>query len=119
MRSYCRNGQASVEYVILVGILLVILLPLFYYAFMTSSEKVKWSQAESTIYSLAKAADEVYALSPGTKKYVWISIPGGIERSIINGSEVTLVVHTGGGSSDYTAFSKAIIVGNVPTEKGV
>ncbi len=119
MRPYRCDGQASVEYVILVGILLVILIPLFYYAFTTSSEKVKLSQAESTVYSLATAADEVYALSPGTKKYVWISIPGGIESSVLNGSEITLRVHTSGGGSDYTAFSKSIIVGNIPTEKGV
>lgn len=114
-----RRGQVSLEYVILIGILLVILIPIFYYSLTTSSEKVKLSQAENTVLTLSKAVEEVYSLSPGTKKYVWLSIPGGVQEARITGSEITLVVGVAGKSSDYTAFTKAIVVGNIPTEKGV
>ena len=64
-----KRAQASLEYVIVVGILLVLLIPLFYYLTYTSSESVKNSQAEDAVKSLASAANEVYSLSPGSKRY--------------------------------------------------
>src|SRR3989338_7073906 len=33
-----KRGQASFEYIILIGMILVLIIPLFYYAFTTSSE---------------------------------------------------------------------------------
>jgi len=114
-----RKAQVSVEYIILVGVLLIVLIPLFYYSLTNASEKVKLSQAENTILTLAKTVSEVTALSPGTKKYATISIPGGVQSTMINGSEITLTFIKGGKNSDYTSVVRAIVVGNIPTQKGI
>ena len=113
-----QQGQVSMEYILLVGLLLVILIPLFYYSLHKSSESISRSQAEDAVKSLAQAADEVYSLSPGTKKFVWVSIPGGVQGAQINGSEITLAVNIFDVTSDVNARSKAVVVGSIPLEKG-
>ncbi len=113
-----RRGQASLEYITIVGVLLVLLLPLFYYALNKSSENIKLSQAENTVNSIRNAADDVYALSPGTKKYVWVSIPGSVQSIQINASEISLTLGIFGKTSDITSRTKATIIGTIPIEKG-
>ena len=114
-----KRGQASLEYAIIVGILMVILIPLFYYALHRSSETVKSSQAEDAVNSLAAAADEVYSLSPGTKKYVWINIPAGVTSAQIqNATEISLRLGVYDQTGDIVSITKAPIVGTIPTAKG-
>jgi uncharacterized protein (UPF0333 family) len=109
-----RKAQASLEYIVIVGVVLILLIPLFYYVSNASAENIKIAQIEDAVNSLAKAADDVYALSPGTKKYVWVSIPGGVEGKFLNASEIVLTI----GGSDIVAITKATVVGEIPTDKG-
>ena len=97
-----KRGQASFEYVILVGTLLVILIPLFYYAINQSTETIKLEQAEDTVYSLTKAADEIYSLGPGSKKYVWITIPGGVQSTQIVSTEIIMQISIFGETHRHT-----------------
>ena len=113
-----KRGQASLEYVILVGLILLISISFFYYASLKTSETINYSQAEDTINTLAKAADEVYAIGPGTKKFVWVNIPGGTVSSSIANSEISLVISLYGNTSDYVAITRAPIVGSISIDKG-
>lgn len=106
------------EYIVAVGVVLVLLLPLFYYALTKSSESIKLSQAEDTVRSIARAADDVYALSPGTKKYVWVTVPGSVQGIRINASEISLVMGIFGKTSEVTSITKAPVTGMIPAEKG-
>ena len=114
-----KRGQASFEYVILVGTLLVILIPLFYYAINQSTETIKLEQAEDTVYSLTKAADEIYSLGPGSKKYVWITIPGGVQSTQIVSTEIIMQISIFGETSDIISISNAPLSGEIPTNKGI
>lgn len=113
-----KEGQSSLEYILLVGILLVLLIPLFYYATNKTSESIKVSQATDVVESLAKAADEVYVLGAGTKRFVWINVPGGVESASISSSEITLTIHVFGDTSDVVAATNAPLAGEIPIEKG-
>ena len=113
-----KRGQAALEYVVIAGIILAILIPLFYYAFNISSERIVESQAADTVESLSKAADEIYALSPGSKRFVWVSIPGGVQSSQINENEISLTISIAGRVSDITSRPRATIVGSIPTDQG-
>ena len=112
------QGQSSLEYVIIVGLLFVILTPLVYYAVNTSSERIKVSQAEDAVNTIATAANEVYALSPGSKKYVWVAIPGGVQLAQVSNSEVSLTISWGVGTSDIVAITKSPVLGSLPSDKG-
>ncbi len=112
------KAQASMEYVMVMGIILVVLIPLMYYSLNTSSENIKSRQAEDAINSLSNAVDDVYALNPGTKKYVWISIPGGVQNTAVNSSEISLTLSIGGSKSDIFSTTKAKVTGQIPTQQG-
>jgi uncharacterized protein (UPF0333 family) len=113
-----KNAQASLEYILLVSIILVVLIALFHYSSTTSGGKISYNQAEDAITSIAKAADDVYALSPGSKKLVWVSIPGGVSFSSVNGTEIMLRLNTAGGESDIWRRTKGAVVGTIPTTRG-
>ncbi|MBU0456956.1 MAG: hypothetical protein KKD75_02315 [Nanoarchaeota archaeon] len=113
-----KKAQVGIEYLVILGAILIILIPLFFYAISKSSENIRISQAEDAVNSLAKAADEVYSLSPGTKKYVWVNIPSGVEASQVSATEITLTIEIYGNTSDFTAFTKASMAGEIPTAKG-
>ena len=106
------------QYIILVGGVMVILVPLFHYALSNTAQNIKLSQAEDLIRSLGKAVDDVYALSPGTKKYVWVSVPGGVEDAQVTASEISLTLNVFGSKSDITAVSNAPLTGDIPDAKG-
>ncbi|MBU0460443.1 MAG: hypothetical protein KKH52_04600 [Nanoarchaeota archaeon] len=113
-----RKAQASMEYIVIIGIVLVLLIPLFYFAINKSSESIKVNQAEQVVQSLSQAADEVYTLGSGTKKYVWVSIPGSVQSTSVGDSEIVLVIGMGEETSDIVGSTKAPVTGSIPLMKG-
>ncbi|MDP3919005.1 MAG: hypothetical protein Q8Q35_03845 [Nanoarchaeota archaeon] len=113
-----KRGQSSFEYIMMVGIVLMLLLPIFYYGLNKSSENIKLSQAEDLVNTIAKAADEVYTLGPGSKKFVWVMVPAGVQSANISGSELYITLNIFGESSDIVAFTQAPLTGEIPLEKG-
>ncbi|MBU4501735.1 MAG: class III signal peptide-containing protein [Nanoarchaeota archaeon] len=115
---YNKRGQISLEYVMIVGAVLLVTIPLFFYAIYEANNKIRLNQADDAVNTLANAADTVYSLGPGSKKYVWVSIPNGVESQLVSENEIMLVLSIFGGNSDIHASSKAVVVGSVPTGKG-
>lgn len=113
-----KKGQSSVEYLIIVGIILVALIPLFFYSIDKINSSLKINQAEDAVSTLGSAANIVHSLGPGTNKYVQITIPSGVESSIVNGTLIQLKVHVYGSTSDFYATTAITVSGNIPTEKG-
>ncbi len=114
-----KRGQASVEYLAIIGIVLVVTIPLFFYSFQKSSENIKINQADDAVNTVARAADSVYALGPGAKRFVWVTIPQGTTGSSINNNSVQLQITIFGGISDIHASSRANLIGVMPYEAGV
>lgn len=115
---FSKRGQISLEYVMIVGAVLLITIPLFFYAIYETNYKIRLNQADDAVNTLANAADTVYSMGPGSKKYVWVSIPSGVTSSLVNDATIQLTLSIFGGSSDIHASSKAVLVGSVPTGKG-
>ncbi len=113
-----KRGQVGIEYVLIVGAILLITIPLFFYAFYETNKRVTLNQAEDAVNTIAKAADTVYSLGPGSRKYVWVSIPSGVVSSSVNSSEVLLTLMQMGSESDVYASTRAVLVGSVPAGKG-
>lgn len=103
------------EILIIIGLVLIIMVPLFLLAMSGASETVKQQQANDAVTSLAQAASEVYALSPGSKKYVWVDIPNSVQDNQVGGNEITLKTADKG---DYVGITSAVVVGSIPMEKG-
>lgn len=113
-----KRGQVGIEYIMIVGAILIITIPLFFYAIYETNYKVRLNQADDAVHTLSNSADTVYSMGPGSKKYVWISIPSGVTSSLVNEREITLTLSIFGGSSDIVGTSKAVMVGSVPSDTG-
>ncbi|MEK6817075.1 MAG: class III signal peptide-containing protein [Nanoarchaeota archaeon] len=113
-----KRGQVSVEYIMIVGIVLLLLIPIFYVSSEKISNEVKVSQANDAVTSLARAVNVVYSLGPGTKRFIEITIPGGVESTEVNGKLIQIRLHLFGGTSDVYATAITNVSGYVPSERG-
>ena len=114
-----KRGQVAFEYLVLVGVILAILLPLFHYVSNYSSENVKIEKAEDSVRALGRTADSLYALGPGNKDFVWVNLPGSITETNISGNQILIKMSTSGNpESDYYYTTIAPVNGTIPTDKG-
>ena len=116
-----RLGQAGVEYIVLLGVLLFFFIPIVYYSLTTATSSVKFSQVENIVNRLGKAADAIYALGPGSMEIIPITIPEGVIQTVIGGPtehEILLLVTGAGGVSDVHVSTRANLTGSLPNEKG-
>ena len=109
------KAQSSLEYVLIIGALLVVTIPLFYYVIHQSTTTLRPKQADDTVHALAAKTESVFFLSEGTKDHLWISIPGGISSTRIANKSITLFLSSGG---EITAFTRANITGSIPSARG-
>ncbi len=84
-----KRGQVSIEYIMIIGAVFVVIVPLFYYTMTQTSENLRLSQMTDAIDTLSVKANSVCSLAPGTTLYADINIPSGIiytniTKNIIN-----------------------------------
>ena len=108
------KAQAAIEYTMLIGAALIIIIPISYYAIQESTRNIQMNQASNAVNTLAKAADSVYALGPGSQKYIEINLPGGITEIKIQNNEILLKIYIFGGESEIFAETKAELAGVIP-----
>jgi len=113
-----KRGQAAFEYMILVGALLVILIPLFHYVSYYSAQNIKVEKLEDAVQTLGKSADSLYALGPGNKDFVWITLPGSISQTRVTGKEILVTVFLFGDYSDFYYTTIGNVNGTIPEEMG-
>lgn len=120
-----KRGQAGIEYVILIGLLLFFFIPLIHYSFQETNNAVKASQLDSFISRLSKAIDAVHSIGPGTTEIVVVTLPKGVTEAVLynsvnpeDPSEIVLKVNFYGGVSDIHASVKPFLHGELPTSSG-
>ena len=113
-----KRGQAAIEYVILVGTLMIFLIPIVYYSLNESSYRLKLNQVDNAVKRLAKVADVVYAFGPGAQDVVVITLPHGVESSSVANYSINLKVSALGGLSDYGYTTISNVSGSIPTAPG-
>ncbi|MBT4631146.1 class III signal peptide-containing protein [Candidatus Woesearchaeota archaeon] len=113
-----KRGQAAMEYLILVGVLLVVLVPLFNYISYYTGQNIKIDRLDDAVQTLGKTADSLYALGPGNKDYVWITLPSGIIRTDVSLNEILIVTNVFGEESDFYYITKGTVIGSIPNDKG-
>ncbi|MBN3037769.1 MAG: hypothetical protein JW834_04970 [Candidatus Diapherotrites archaeon] len=112
------RGQVSIEYLILITLLMAILTPITYYALSTSKESIQISETESSLQSLAKAADRVYALGPGSKDYAYVIVPDSVESTTVGTDVLRIRTSVGTGTRDILATTQAPLIGSLPDTPG-
>ena len=104
------KGQVSLEYILIIGAVLIVTTPLFYYGLSKSNEAIRLSQAEDTIKTIVGAADNVYSSGLGGKKVVSVAIPSGVVSAGASKNILVLNLSIFGGTSGFLKISKAELV---------
>ncbi len=113
-----RKGQISNEYIILSAVILAIVAFLFVMSHSTASETIDVSMTQTAVKTLAKAADNVYALGPGNQVTVEIDLPAGIQSQYVSNNQVGYVFGTQESNTDIYENTTAYVVGELPTTRG-
>ena len=98
-----KRGQVATEYVLLMGIALFAIIPIFYYSVSSFSKTIRFNEAEDFVNSIVKTADRVYALGPGSQDYIQVNVPGDTLDIAFDRNEVIIKLSIHGKISDIFA----------------
>jgi len=112
------RGQISLEYIILIGTILILIIPISYYLTYQTSSNLRVNQADDAVKSIARTVDTVYSMGPGARNYVWITIPKGVTDTKLSTNEIQISLGIYGGVSDIAATTSANLTGEIPNSSG-
>lgn len=106
-----KRGQISIEYIIILGMVIFVLLPLIFYTAQTTTETTKFNDAETSLKLIKETAERLYSLGPGNKETITVKIPAGLEYFIIEstGESLLLRLQSKGGYSDVHTKVNAVL----------
>jgi len=115
------KGQAAFEYMVMIVIVMLFLVPLWHYSMQTRqgvATDVSVSYAKNAARKIASTADLVYSQRENASARIMIHIPDGVTYTSVEGGGVIITVNTYYGEVTVFEQSKANITGTVPTVKG-
>lgn len=113
-----KKSQAGIEYIMLVGILLIFLIPVIHFSVSDANVQIKINQLDNTARRLAKATNSVYAIGPGAQQVVVVTVPRGVTFMNATGKEVLYQTTLFGQTSDFHYPIKGVLNGTLPVLPG-
>ena len=113
-----KKSQAGIEYIILIGMLLIFLIPVIHYALTESTLNVRLNQLENSFRRVAKAVNTVYAIGPGAQEIIVITLPQGIEGTAVEGQGIYANASLFGGISSIHYATQPTVAGVLPKDPG-
>ncbi len=113
-----REGQASFEYLIIVGLAFLVIIPATYFFFnfsKESGEEISSHQLEALGRTIIDSAESLFYAGEGSKTILRIDIPKGVEKAfIIDQRELVFNVSTSSGYTEFLFISRV----NLTTPQG-
>lgn len=117
-----KEAQISVEYLVIIGFVTVITIPLIiiYYTFtQQSNEEITSSQISQISKKIVDAAESVYYIGEPSQTALRVNIPDNVlSADLSSGKEVVFRVRSGAGEADIVQTTSVNISGSLPTKKG-
>jgi len=116
-----RKAQTSVEYLLIISVALLILIPVIYYAnkmLIAYEDDNKISSAKNTVRKLGESVDWVFSQGSPAKLTVEIYIPKGVEGLTLNNKTINFQIKRTSGISDVYYETIADLTGTLPTNRG-
>ena len=114
-----KLGQAGVEQMVIMFMLFVMLVVISTFASISYLDTARTERASEAARKIASAADTIYAMQPGTKIFMPVTLPDGITLTNLSESEILIRIETSAGETDILENPKARVTGNLPTGAGV
>ncbi len=115
------KAQVSIEYMIITGIGILLILLSSNFLLRTYNEYVdenKISLAKNTVYKIGETSDLVFSQGPPAKMQIEIYIPKGIEEISFSNKTLLFKVKTSSGVNDIFYQTIPQLVGSIPTRAG-
>jgi len=115
------KGQASIELLITLGIILAFTLPVLFLLFTITQvgyEDTAMAQADAAARSLSDTANFVYAQGEGAKRVILLNTPPATESITIGNGEVVIRIKTSEGYYDGVSPTFAKIQGGTQDFEG-
>ncbi len=115
------KGQVAVEYLIIISVALIILLPLSLYinqSLIGYRDETKISRAWNAVNKLGENADWVFSQGPPAKKTIEIYIPDDVDEISFDNKTVLFRVKTSAGISDVFYVTVPELKGSLPEYGG-
>ncbi|MEK6822849.1 MAG: hypothetical protein AABY13_03390 [Nanoarchaeota archaeon] len=113
-----RKAQTSIEYLVVVGMVLLASVPLFYYAVREFSATSALTSVNDAANALTNAADDVSLAGAGARRLVWITLPGGVTNTSVGGRHVSISFNVRGKETEIHTLASANLSGAIPAEQG-
>ncbi|MCD6477476.1 MAG: hypothetical protein J7K87_00545 [Candidatus Aenigmarchaeota archaeon] len=115
------KGQAAVEYMIIIGIAIAILTPLFViidsYTY-ESKQDLRTKALEDGLDSIAESANMVYFQGYPARISVTVYIPQGVILTNVTGDFIRVRLESKNGYNDVISVTDAPVNGTLPTSSG-
>lgn len=117
-----KKAQVAMEYMILVGFLMVITIPLilvYNTQYRGTSQQIISNQASQIGQKIVDAAESIYYLGQPSKTTLKIYMPEKIENISVGNYEITFFILARGGLSEVVKLSDVPINGTLPSTAGM
>jgi hypothetical protein len=111
------KGQVSLEYVVMVGLVLAACVPVW----ILAQDRISDAQtvldavtAQASVDALAKAADWAALSGYPARRTVDIELPHTVQGALVAGREVRILFYGSAGLSEAYAVSEANLTGTIP-----
>ena len=116
------KSQVSVEYIMIIGFVLVTIVPmvLIYYNYSNETrESVATSQALNIARKIADSAESVYYLGRPSQITLRMNFPENIVSTNLSNREVLFKISTSNGVTDVVETSSVDMNGTLPVKSGI
>ena|SRR3989338_7228906 len=117
-----KEAQISVEYMVIIGFVTIITIPLIiiYYTFtQESNDEITSSQISQISKKIVDVAESVYYIGEPSQTTLRINMPDNvILADLSSGKEVVFRIRSGAGEADIVQTTSVNISGSLPINKG-
>ena len=118
--AYASSGQVSIEYMIIIGFVTVITIPLIiiYHSFIQeSNDEITSTQVSQIAKKIVDAAESVYYMGEPSQTSLRVNIPDNVITANASNYEVLFQIKTKSGVIDIIQSSSVNITGSLPTNR--
>jgi uncharacterized protein (UPF0333 family) len=119
LKKMSRKAQVSIEYLIIIAVILAALSPFVYKEINKQVTKSRVNDANKAINDISTSADTLYSLGPGNQKYIYLDIPEGVTDVDIYKRELTITIDTPEGIKEIMLTTKGYVTGVIPMTSGM
>lgn len=115
------KGQISVEYMMIIGFVTVITIPLIiiYQTFNEDSNaEINSAQVEQVAKNVVDTSESMFYLGEPSQTSIKVNIPDGVKAVKVGNNEIAFNLTVGSGTAEIVRTSAVNITGSLPSEKG-